>query len=89
VFATICYALKAGLSLGSFLMLQLLGMYGYVANQQQTSEALRGIRLTSSVYPTIMFAVCTLLLVVYQLNKRATREISEELATRRQATATG
>jgi GPH family glycoside/pentoside/hexuronide:cation symporter len=89
VFATICFALKAGLSLGSFLMLQLLGMYGYVANQQQTSEALRGIRLTSSVYPTIMFAVCTLLLVVYQLNKRATREISEELATRRQATATG
>ena len=31
VFATICFALKAGLSLGSFLVLQLLDWYGYVA----------------------------------------------------------
>jgi Na+/melibiose symporter-like transporter len=88
VFATICFALKAGLSLGSFLMLQLLGMYGYVANQQQSSEALRGIRLTSSVYPTIMFAVCTLLLAVYQINKRKTLQIADDLAARRQSAAT-
>jgi Na+/melibiose symporter-like transporter len=85
VFATICFALKLGLSLGSFLMLQLLGWYGYVANQQQSSEALRGIRLTSSVFPTIMFAVCTVLLVVYQINKRRTLEIAEDLAARRAA----
>jgi Na+/melibiose symporter-like transporter len=85
VFATICFALKAGLSLGSFLMLQLLAMYGYVANEAQSTEALRGIRLTSSVYPTIMFAVCTLLLVVYQINKRMTHEIADDLAARRQA----
>ena len=78
VFATICFALKAGLSLGSFLMLQLLGMYGYVANQQQTAEALHGIRLTSSVYPTIMFVVCTLLLAVYQINKRMTLQIADD-----------
>ncbi len=88
VFATICFALKAGLSIGSFLMLQLLAMYGYVANQQQSAEALHGIRLTSSVYPTIMFAVCTLLLVVYQINKRMTLEIADDLAARRQAAPT-
>lgn len=83
VFATICFALKAGLSIGSFLMLQLLGWYGYVANQPQTGEALRGIRLTSSVYPTILFAVCTLLLVIYQINKRLTLQIADELTARR------
>jgi Na+/melibiose symporter-like transporter len=83
VFATICFALKLGLSLGSFLMLQLLEAYGYVANQQQSVEALRGIRLTSSVYPTIMFAVCTVLLVAYKINKRLTIQIADDLAERR------
>ncbi|MGD9636265.1 MAG: MFS transporter, partial [Pirellulales bacterium] len=85
VFATICFALKLGLSLGSFLMLQLLGWYGYVANAAQTGEALHGIRLTSSVYPTIMFAVCTLLLAIYQINKQLTLQIADDLAVRRAA----
>jgi Na+/melibiose symporter-like transporter len=88
VFATICFALKLGLSLGSFLMLQLLEAYGYVANQQQSVEALRGIRLTSSVYPTIMFAVCTLLLVAYKINKHLTMQIADDLAERRAKAAT-
>jgi GPH family glycoside/pentoside/hexuronide:cation symporter len=88
VFATICFALKAGLSLGSFLMLQLLDYYGYVANQTQTSEALEGIRLTSSVYPTVMFLVCTVLLAIYQINKHMTLEIASDLAKRRDQAAT-
>jgi glycoside/pentoside/hexuronide:cation symporter, GPH family len=83
VFATICFALKAGLSLGSFLMLQLLSAYGYVANQEQSAAALRGIRLTSSIYPTVMFAVCTMLLVAYKINKRMTMQIADDLAARR------
>jgi glycoside/pentoside/hexuronide:cation symporter, GPH family len=87
VFATICFALKAGLSLGSFVMLKLLASYGYVANQAQSGEALRGIRLTSSLYPTIMFAVCTMLLVAYKINKRLTLQIAGELAERRAAAA--
>jgi glycoside/pentoside/hexuronide:cation symporter, GPH family len=87
VFATICFALKAGLSLGSFLMLQLLAMYGYVPNQAQSAGALEGIRLTSSVYPTIMFVACTILLAVYKINKHMTLQIAAELAARRQQRA--
>lgn len=88
VFATICFALKMGLSLGAFMMLQLLGMYGYVANQEQTSEALEGIRLTSSVYPTLMFVACTVLLVIYKINKQMTLQIAADLASRRAGQAT-
>jgi glycoside/pentoside/hexuronide:cation symporter, GPH family len=83
VFATICFALKLGLSLGSFFLTRLLLTYGYVANQQQTAEALDGIRLASSLYPTILFVVCTLLLAVYQINKRMTLQIADDLAARR------
>jgi Na+/melibiose symporter-like transporter len=88
VFATICFALKLGLSLGSFLMLQLLVRYGYVANQAQSGEALEGIRLISSFFPTFLFFVCTTLLVIYKINKRMTIEIADNLAARRQQAAT-
>jgi Na+/melibiose symporter-like transporter len=87
VFATICFALKAGLSLGSASLLWLLGMYGYNPNQTQTSHTLEGIRLCSSVYVGILFAVCTVLLAVYKINQPLTQQIARELADRRQPSA--
>jgi glycoside/pentoside/hexuronide:cation symporter, GPH family len=83
VFATICFALKAGLGVGSFLVLQLLDMYGYQAGQVQSEEALYGIRLVASVYPTVLYFVCTLLLAAYGINKRMTIQIASELSERR------
>ncbi len=83
VFATICFALKAGLGVGSFLVLQLLDMYGYQPGQVQDGEALRGIRLIASVYPTALFFVCTLLLAAYGINKRMTLQIADDLTERR------
>jgi Na+/melibiose symporter-like transporter len=88
VFATICFALKTGLGLGSFLVLQLLDRYGYVSGQPQSAEALRGIRLVASTYPTVMFLICTMLLAIYGINKRLTLQIAGELAERRSNAAT-
>jgi GPH family glycoside/pentoside/hexuronide:cation symporter len=87
VFATICFALKTGLGLGSFLVLQILDSYGYAAGQTQSAQALEGIRLTASVYPTVMFLVCTMLLVAYGINKQLTLKMSTELSERRRNTA--
>ena len=84
VFATICFALKAGLSIGSASLLWLLGMYGYAANQPQTARTLEGIRMCSSIYVAIPFAVCTVLLIVYKINQRLTHQIADELAERRE-----
>jgi GPH family glycoside/pentoside/hexuronide:cation symporter len=83
IFATIGFALKAGLSLGSASFLWLMAMYGYHANQAQTSETLQGIRMCSSVYLAVLFGVCAILLVCYKLNKNLTRQIADELAGRR------
>jgi Na+/melibiose symporter-like transporter len=88
IFATIGFALKAGLSLGAFILSMLLGRYGYLPNQDQTATGLEGIRLCSSLYPAALFAVCTVLLVAYQINKRLTLQIAADLATRRQERAT-
>ena len=83
VFATICFALKAGLSLGSASFLWLMSRYGYAANQPQTAETLQGIRMCSTVFVAMLFAVCTLLLVAYKINQPLTQQIADELAGRR------
>jgi glycoside/pentoside/hexuronide:cation symporter, GPH family len=83
VFATICFALKAGLSIGSASLLWLLGMYGYIANQPQTARTLEGIRMCSSVYVGVLFAICTVLLAAYKIDRRLTHQIADELAQRR------
>jgi GPH family glycoside/pentoside/hexuronide:cation symporter len=83
VFATICFGLKTGLGLGTFLVLQLLAWYGYVAGQTQSAESLHGIRLAASVYPTAMFLMCTVLLMLYVINKRLNSQIAVDLAQRR------
>jgi GPH family glycoside/pentoside/hexuronide:cation symporter len=83
VFATIGFALKAGLSIGSASLLWLLSMYGYVANQPQSARTIEGIRVCSSLYVGILFAVCTGFVLTYKINKRMTFQIADELAERR------
>jgi Na+/melibiose symporter-like transporter len=89
IFATIGFALKAGLSLGGAIFLWLMSWAGYQANQPQTDQTLECIRRSSSIYLAILFAVCTGLLIIYQLNKGLTIQIADELAERRRkSTAT-
>jgi Na+/melibiose symporter-like transporter len=89
VFATICFALKTGLGLGSFLVLDLLTRHGYVEGAQpQSAAGLDGIRMAASAYPTIMYFMCTVLLAIYGINKRLTLHIADELAQRRRAATT-
>jgi Na+/melibiose symporter-like transporter len=84
IFATIGFALKAGLSIGTYLLLTLLARYGYDGSQAvQSDQTLEGIRLCTSIYPAILFAICTLLLAAYKINKRFTITIANDLAERR------
>jgi Na+/melibiose symporter-like transporter len=85
VFATIGFALKLGLSLGSAAGLWIMaGLYGYDAKAIPTPENLQGFRMLSSIHVGVLFAVCTLLLMAYPINKHLTLQISGELAQRRE-----
>lgn len=83
VFATILFALKAGLSLGGAIAGWLLSGYGYRANVEQTPEALLGIRLTVSVYPALFLVIVVACLLFYKISKRLNLQIQDELAERR------
>lgn len=83
VFATIGFALKSGLALGSAAFLWIMaGLYNFDAGPS-TPEAIHGFHLTSTIYCGVLFAICTLLLMIYPLNKRTTIQMADELAERR------
>ena len=88
IYATILFGLKTGLSLGGAMAGWLLSGYGYRPNAVQTPEALQGIRMTISVYPSIFFAIVIACLVAYRINKKLNLQIQDELADRRQKFAT-
>ncbi len=84
VFATIMFALKAGLALGSASFLWIMaGMFAYNKDHPELPETVHGFRVCSGLVVGGLFAVCTLLLVFYKLNKGVTLRMAGELAERR------
>jgi len=84
VFATIGFALKSGLALGSSSFLWIMaGLYGYDPKVAPTARTLEGFRACSGIVVALFFAACTALLAVYRINKAMTHQIADELAERR------
>ena len=88
VYATIMFALKAGLSLGVAIAGWVLSAYGYVPNVAQTPTALLGIRMTISIFPAICFLIVLACLFSYPIGKKLNLQIQDELAERRKKFAT-
>jgi GPH family glycoside/pentoside/hexuronide:cation symporter len=84
VFATIGFALKAGLALGSASFLWIMGgLFAYDVKHPELPQAVHGFRVCSGLVVAVLFGICTLLLVSYKLNKRVTLQMADELAERR------
>ena len=84
VFATIGFALKSGLALGSASFLWIMaGFFNYDTKLPDAPDAVKGFRVCSGIVVGLLFAVCTVLLFCYQLNKRTTIQMADELAERR------
>ena len=89
VFATIGFALKSGLALGSASFLWIMaGFFHYDTKLPDAPDAVQGDRVCSGLVVGILFALCTILLISYQLNKRLTLQMADELAERRKKFAT-
>jgi len=85
VFATIGFGLKSGLALGSASFLWIMaGIFKYDTKLPDAAAAVQGYRACSGIVVGALFAICTGLLIAYQINKRMTIQMSDELAERRQ-----
>jgi Na+/melibiose symporter-like transporter len=89
VFATIGFALKCGLALGSASFLWIMAaFFNYDPKQTPTAQTLEGFRVCSGIVVGLLFGLCTLLLIGYQINKRMTIQMADELEARRTKLAT-
>jgi Na+/melibiose symporter-like transporter len=89
VFATIAFALKAGLAFGNSTFLWTMALFfGYDTKLPDAPEAIHGYRVCSGIIVGILFAICTLLLICYPIGKRMTIQMADELAERRKKFAT-
>ena len=85
IFSAMMVGLKLGLSIGSALVAQILGNYGYEPNSvgEQTESAILGTKMLVSVYPSIPFLIAAGLLFFYVIDKDLEDRIESELSKRR------
>jgi GPH family glycoside/pentoside/hexuronide:cation symporter len=83
IMAASLFALKLGVTFGGAIIGWVLAYYGFVANQAQTPEAMRGILLLISVFPAIAGILGGALMVIYPLTNKMMVTIEEELTARR------
>jgi Na+/melibiose symporter-like transporter len=83
-FATMGFALKSGLALGSSSFLWImLAFFDYDTRHPETMQAQHGFRTCNGIVTGLLFAICTVLLLVYKLDKRTTLQMADELTERR------
>lgn len=91
IYASIVFALKAGVGLGVFLQGQLLSLVGYaplnssqlLAGAQESANVQWCIRMIVSVVPAGLFLVCVVCAAAYKITKKLNIQIQDELAERR------
>ena len=66
----------------------LLDTFGYVANQEQTPQALFGLKIMISVIPFMAAVTCLILILNYRLDQSRHREIVRDIERRQSNTDT-
>lgn len=89
VFATIMFALKSGLALGSAAFLMIMKwFFQYDTRMPDAPEAVYGFRFCVGILTGLLFTICAILLASYPLNKQTTIQMSNDLAERRKRAET-
>jgi glycoside/pentoside/hexuronide:cation symporter, GPH family len=83
VFASAIFSTKVGWAIGAWLFGLLLGIVGYVANVEQSTQALTGIILATSWVPCILLVAAAALMQLYPLTEAQMIKIEADLKVRR------
>ncbi|KAB7672108.1 MFS transporter [Bacillus sp. B1-b2] len=84
-FAATSLATKFASALGGAVTVALLGSFGYVANAEQTTEAIAGINLVVNILPGICFLLAMIPVFLYKLDDNKSSEIRDKLNAQRMA----
>jgi len=81
------FSLKFGSAFGSAVPAFILAAFGFIANQNQTPEAIQGIRIMFNFVPAFFFLSAGLLMMFYKLDRRTVKNIERDLQQRRSKAA--
>lgn len=84
VFSSSSMSQKMGWTLGGAITGWLLALYGFEANEEQTTESLKGIKLMISIYPAVAALISALVLLAYKLNDKFMDAVTNDLTSKRQ-----
>lgn len=83
IMAASLFALKLGVAIGGAALAWILAGYGYIENQEQTANSLKGIRLCMSIYPAVFAIGGAVLMLFYPLSNKRMKTIETDLIERR------
>lgn len=83
VMAVASFGRKAGWAVGGAFGGFMLAWYGYVPTGEQSPETIKGIRLMLTWIPALTCLIASTVLVLYPLNERKVREVTNALQTSR------
>jgi glycoside/pentoside/hexuronide:cation symporter, GPH family len=83
IFSATTSSQKAGMGIGAAFAGWLLSHFGYVANAEQSAEAIRGILLLTSLIPATGLLLLASLFALYGLNENLCKTMREDLGKRR------
>jgi GPH family glycoside/pentoside/hexuronide:cation symporter len=87
VYSASLFSIKTGIMIGGTLVPLFLGLFGFVRNEAQGSQAILGITLAFSLAPGLFAILKGIALWIYPLDQRRVDEIEQGLAARRAAGA--
>lgn len=79
IFSATMFAQKFGYTIGASAAASMLALFGYVANQAQSPEALNGILMMYSIIPGSLALINGIILFWYPLTQEQTDKIQSEL----------
>lgn len=78
-YATYGLATKFGNAVGGAFGILIMGAFGYVANTEQTAQALNGINFTVNLLPAILFFLAAATCLLWRMSDKDTEEIRAQL----------
>lgn len=78
-YATYGLATKFGNAVGGAFGILIMGAFGYVANAQQTAQALKGINFTVNLLPAILFFLAAVICLFWRMSDQEADEIRAQL----------
>lgn len=81
-YATYGLATKLGNAIGGAVGILIMGAFGYVANAQQTEQALRGINITVNLIPAILYFLAVACCFLWNLSDKDADDIRASLIER-------